>query len=140
MLARDESPASRPVRIGISACLLGQEVRFDGGHKRNPFLTGTFAPFVEWVAVCPEVECGLGTPREAMRLVRTAEQVRLITVNSGVDVTERMETYTGRRVSQLAKENLSGYVLKKESPSCGLERVKVYDAHQVPARSGWPVR
>ncbi len=136
MLAREESPTRRPIRIGISACLLGEEVRFDGGHKRDPFLTSTFGPFVEWVSVCPEVECGFGTPREAMRLVRAAEQVRLITVKSGIDLTERMETYTRRRVMELGKEDLSGYVLKKDSPSCGLERVKVYNAHQVPARTG----
>jgi uncharacterized protein YbgA (DUF1722 family)/uncharacterized protein YbbK (DUF523 family) len=91
---------------------------------------------VEWVPVCPEVECGFGTPREAMRLVRAAGQARLITVRSGVDLTDRMETYARRRVRELGTEDLSGYVLKKDSPSCGLERVKVYDAHQVPARSG----
>jgi uncharacterized protein YbgA (DUF1722 family)/uncharacterized protein YbbK (DUF523 family) len=136
MFAREESSARRPIRIGISACLLGEAVRFDGGHKRDPFLTSAFAPFVEWVPVCPEVECGLGTPREAMRLVRAPEQVRLITVKSGIDLTERMEAYTRRRVIELAAEDLSGYVLKKDSPSCGLERVKVYNAHQVPERSG----
>ena len=136
MRASAESPASRPIRIGISACLLGEPVRFDGGHKRDSFLTGTFATFVEWVPVCPEVECGLGTPREAMRLVRATGQVRLLTVKSGIDLSERMDTYTRRRISELAAENLSGYVLKKDSPSCGLERVKVYDAGQVPARSG----
>jgi uncharacterized protein YbgA (DUF1722 family)/uncharacterized protein YbbK (DUF523 family) len=136
MPAREETPARRPIRIGISACLLGETVRFDGGHKRDPFLTSAFSPFVEWVPVCPEVECGLGTPREAMRLVGTAGQVRLITVKSGIDLTERMETYARRRVVELAAEDLSGYVLKKDSPSCGLERVKVYNAHQVPARSG----
>jgi uncharacterized protein YbgA (DUF1722 family)/uncharacterized protein YbbK (DUF523 family) len=136
MPALEDSPAVRPIRIGISACLLGQAVRFDSGHKRDAFLTATFAPFVEFVPVCPEVECGLGTPREAMRLVRAGEQMRLITVKSGIDLTERMETYTRRRVSELTAEDLSGYVLKKDSPSCGMERVKVYDAHQVPARSG----
>jgi uncharacterized protein YbgA (DUF1722 family)/uncharacterized protein YbbK (DUF523 family) len=130
------SPLSRPVRIGISACLLGEHVRFDGGHKRDAFLTGTFGRFVEWVPVCPEVECGLETPREAMRLVRVDEHARLLTVKTGIDLTDRMERFSRSRVSALAAENLSGYVLKKDSPSCGLERVKVYDRHGSPVRSG----
>jgi len=130
------STLSRPIRIGISSCLLGEHVRFDGGHKRDGFLTGTFGRFVEWVPICPEVECGLGTPREAMRLVRVENRVRLLTVKTVVDLTDRMEEFAQRRVAQLSKEDLCGYVLKKDSPSCGLERVKVYDRHTVPAKSG----
>ena len=126
----------RPIRIGISACLLGQPVRFDGGHKRDAFLTGTFGRFVEWVPVCPEIECGFGTPREAMRLVRGAHGVRLLTVRTGVDLSARMERWSRSRVSELAGEDLSGYVLKKDSPSCGLDRVKVYDRGGAPARDG----
>jgi uncharacterized protein YbgA (DUF1722 family)/uncharacterized protein YbbK (DUF523 family) len=125
-----------PIRIGISACLLGKQVRFDGGHKRDAFLTETFGRFVEWVPVCPEVECGLGTPREAMRLVRVEDRVRLLTVRTAIDRTNLMERVSRSRVSALAAEDLSGYVLKKDSPSCGLERVKVYDRHGSPARSG----
>ena len=125
----------RPIRIGISACLLGQPVRFDGGHKRDAFLTETFGRFVEWVPVCPEVECGFGTPREAMRLVRVERGVRLLTVKSGIDLTAPMERFSRSRVSALASEDLSGYVLKKDSPSCGLERVKVY-GHGAPVRGG----
>ena len=127
---------SRPIRVGISSCLLGEAVRFDGGHKRDPFLTDTFGRFVEWVPVCPEVECGLGTPRESMRLVRADGRIRLLTVKSGVDLTPQMEAYARRRIPALAPETLSGYVLKKDSPSCGLERVKIYDRHGAPARSG----
>ncbi|HEX7792728.1 MAG TPA: DUF523 and DUF1722 domain-containing protein [Vicinamibacterales bacterium] len=126
----------RPIRIGISTCLLGEPVRFDGGHKRDTFLTETFGRFVEWVPVCPEVECGFGTPREAMRLVRAGPGVRLLTVKTSIDLTEPMERYSRSRVAALADENLSGYVLKKDSPSCGLERVKVYDRHGTPARDG----
>jgi uncharacterized protein YbgA (DUF1722 family)/uncharacterized protein YbbK (DUF523 family) len=126
----------RPIRIGISACLLGQEVRFDGGHKRDAFLTETFGRFVEWVPVCPEVECGFGTPREAMRLVRIEKGARLLTVKSGIDLTERMSRFSRSRVSELAVEDLSGYVLKKDSPSCGLERVKVYGPGGTPTRTG----
>jgi uncharacterized protein YbgA (DUF1722 family)/uncharacterized protein YbbK (DUF523 family) len=126
----------RPIRIGISACLLGQQVRFDGGHKRDVFLTETFGRFVEWVPVCPEVECGFGTPREAMRLVRVEQGVRLLTIKTRIDLTAPMERFSRSRVSALAREDLSGYVLKKDSPSCGLERVKVYDHHGTPARGG----
>jgi len=126
----------RPIRIGISTCLLGEPVRFDGGHKRDAFLTETFGRFVEWVPVCPEVECGFGTPREAMRLVRAGLGVRLLTVKTSIDLTEAMERYSRSRVAALADEDLSGYVLKKDSPSCGLERVKVYDRHGTPARGG----
>jgi uncharacterized protein YbgA (DUF1722 family)/uncharacterized protein YbbK (DUF523 family) len=132
----EETHGDRPIRIGISSCLLGEAVRFDGGHKRDPFLTDTFGRFVEWVPVCPEVECGFGTPREAMRLVRVKNDVRLLTVKTARDVTSDLDTYAKRRVVELGAENLSGYVLKKDSPSCGLERVKIYDPHGVPARSG----
>lgn len=130
------STTAPTVRIGISSCLLGREVRFDGGHKRDRFLTDTFGRFVDWVPVCPEVEAGFGTPREAMRLVDKGGQLRLLTVKTGHDLTERLERYSRRRVDQLAKEQLCGYVLKKDSPSCGMARVKVYDAKMVPARTG----
>jgi uncharacterized protein YbgA (DUF1722 family)/uncharacterized protein YbbK (DUF523 family) len=129
-------PPRRPLRIGISACLLGEKVRFDGGHKQDPFLTGTFGRFVEWVPVCPEVEAGLGTPREAMRLVRTQDGVRLLTAKTARDVTATLDEYAEQRVEELAAEELCGYVLKKDSPSCGLERVKVYGAHSAPMKSG----
>jgi len=132
----DDSAVRRPIRVGISACLLGEAVRFDGGHKRDPFLTETFGAFVEWVPVCPEVECGFGTPREAMRLVRVDNDVRLLTVRTAVDLTDRMAAYTRRRVAQLDAEDLYGYVLKKDSPSCGLERVKIYGTGGVPEKSG----
>src|SRR4030095_6640259 len=106
----------RPIRIGISSCLLGEAVRFDGGHKRDSFLNDTFGPLVEWVPVCPEVECGFGTPRESMRMVRRENGVRLITTKTGVDLTDRMTTYSAERSVQLLDEDLSGYVLKKDSP------------------------
>jgi uncharacterized protein YbbK (DUF523 family)/uncharacterized protein YbgA (DUF1722 family) len=125
----------RPIKVGISACLLGNEVRYDGGHKRDAFLADTFGRFVDWVPVCPEVECGLGTPREAMRLVRMGNDVRMITVKTGTDLTARMEKFARRRLPSLVQEGLSGYIFKKDSPSCGLERVKVYDVG-APTRSG----
>ncbi len=128
--------SSVPIRIGISSCLLGEDVRFDGGHKRDAFLTETFGPFVEWVPVCPEVEFGLGTPRETMRLVATR---RRRAAAHRQDRRRSDRGWTARRGGAsraLASEDLSGYVLKKDSPSCGMERVKVYGAHGVPARSG----
>jgi uncharacterized protein YbgA (DUF1722 family)/uncharacterized protein YbbK (DUF523 family) len=132
-----EAGSPSPIRIGISACLLGQEVRFDGGHKRDRFLTDLLGPHVTWVPVCPEVEMGLGTPRETLRLVRVGSGVRMLTTRTAIDHTEGMATWGKRRLDALAGEDLSGYVLKKDSPSCGMERVKVYDAHGgAPARSG----
>ena len=132
----DEDRSRRPIRVGISACLLGEQVRFDGGHKRDAFLTETFGRFVEWVPVCPEVECGLGTPREAMRLLREERGPRLVTMKTARDLTASMERFARTRAAALAAEDLSGYVLKKDSPSCGLERVKVYDRHGSPTRDG----
>ncbi|WP_176064521.1 YbgA family protein [Anaeromyxobacter diazotrophicus] len=126
--ARREEPAGArgPLRLGVSACLLGQNVRYDGGHKRNDFLTGLLARFVEFVPVCPEVELGLGTPREAIRLVRDGGLVRLVGRATGADHTAAMRRLAERRVAELARLDLDGYVLKKDSPSCGMERVKVY--------------
>jgi uncharacterized protein YbgA (DUF1722 family)/uncharacterized protein YbbK (DUF523 family) len=125
-----------PIRIGISACLLGDQVRFDGGHKRDQFLTDTLGRFVEWIRVCPEVEMGLGTPRETLRLVRVGGTLRMITTRTGTDHTDAMNAWARRRTAELAEEDLCGYVLKKDSPSCGMERVKVYGAGQQQERSG----
>src|SRR5262245_22583753 len=124
------------LRIGISACLLGQEVRFDGGHKRDRFLTEVLGPFVEWVPVCPEVELGLGTPRETLRLMRSDCGVRMMTTRTNVDHTDSMNAWAKRRLDELAHEDLCGYVLKKDSPSCGMERVTVFGAEGASERSG----
>ena len=124
------------IRIGISACLLGENVRFDGGHKRDAFLVGSFGRFVTFVPVCPEVELGLGTPRDAIRLEKRAGDVRLVVPKSGRDLTESMRAFAAARVLGLEKEELSGYVLKKDSPSCGMERVKVYDGPGAASRKG----
>jgi len=120
------SVSGLPVRLGISRCLLGEPVRYDGGHKRNPFLVEVLGQHVEWVPVCPEVEAGFGTPRESMRLVDDVAEPRLITVRSRQDQTGRMRRYTQKRLRDLQSLNLSGYVFKKESPSCGTQRVRVY--------------
>ena len=116
---------SRP-RIGISSCLLGEEVRFDGGHKRDTFLTQVLDSYVEWVRVCPEVEVGMGVPRETLRLVRVDGDTRMLTTRTGVDHTDSMRAWAKKRTTALAGMDLRGYVLKKDSPSCGMERVKVY--------------
>lgn len=124
------------VRLGISSCLLGEEVRFDGGHKKEDFLLYTLAPHVEWLPVCPEVEMGMGIPREAIRLVGEPDSPRLVAPKSGIDHTKAMKTWTRRRLSQLAQEDLDGYVLKKDSPSCGLFRVRVYHENGQISRAG----
>lgn len=125
-----------PIRLGISRCLLGDGVRYDGGHKRDTFLTDVLGPYVQWVPVCPEVEAGLGTPREAMRLVGTPEQARVITIRTKVDHTERLEQWGESRVRELEALDLSGFVFKKDSPSCGMERVRIFNAHGMPATKG----
>ena len=125
-----------PLRLGISRCLLGDEVRFDGGHKKDSFLTDVFGRYVEWVPVCPEVEAGLGTPREAMRLVGDPQNPRLVTIKSGTDHTRALETLTKNRIAQLMELDLSGYVFKKGSPSCGIERVRLYNENGIPSRNG----
>jgi uncharacterized protein YbbK (DUF523 family)/uncharacterized protein YbgA (DUF1722 family) len=131
-----DAPRCTPIRIGISACLLGEEVRFDGGHKRDAFLTDILGPHVEFVPVCPEVEMGLGTPRETLRLVRQGPSVRMITTRTSIDHTDAMNRWASKRLDALDHEELSGYVLKKDSPSCGMERVKTYAETETPRRDG----
>lgn len=105
------------VRIGISACLLGEPVRFDGGHKRDSFLTGIFGRYVDWTPVCPEVEIGLGVPRDTLRLVDEGNGIRLVAPKSGMDHTAKMIQYAASRFKELTILRLSGYVLKRASPS-----------------------
>jgi uncharacterized protein YbgA (DUF1722 family)/uncharacterized protein YbbK (DUF523 family) len=116
------------LRIGVSACLLGQAVRYNGGHLADGFLLGTLAPHAEWVPVCPEVEVGMGTPREPVRLVGEAGAERMVGVHSGTDHTDRMRAWAAQRVRALGAEGLDGYILAKDSPSCGMARVKRYPA------------
>jgi uncharacterized protein YbgA (DUF1722 family)/uncharacterized protein YbbK (DUF523 family) len=127
-----------PLRLGISACLLGNSVRHDGGHKRDAFLVDGLGPFVEWIPVCPEVELGMGIPRPSIRLERAGNDVRLIEPKSGADHTGPMRAFAADRVAGLEALELSGYVLKKDSPSCGMERVRVWGAGSArpPERSG----
>jgi uncharacterized protein YbgA (DUF1722 family)/uncharacterized protein YbbK (DUF523 family) len=125
------------IRLGVAACLLGDEVRYDGGHKRDPFLVDTLGPFVEWVRVCPEVEMGLGVPRPPIRLVGDdADAPRLVVEKTGEDLTDRMKRWAAGRVTELDRLGLHGYVLKRGSPSCGLVRVRVYGEGGMPGRVG----
>jgi uncharacterized protein YbgA (DUF1722 family)/uncharacterized protein YbbK (DUF523 family) len=124
------------IRIGISSCLLGAKVRFDGGHKQDSFITETLGNFFQWIPVCPEMELGLGAPREAMRLVSSSEAPRLVTSQSQQDLTEAMVHFAIQRVENLSTVGLHGYILKKDSPSCGMERVRVYEGNGVSSRKG----
>lgn len=119
-----ESPSR--VRIGISSCLLGEAVRFDGGHKRDPFLADDLSRYVEWVPVCPEVEMGLGVPRETLRLVDEGSGPQLLSRSSKKNHTGTMRDWSAARLERLRDLELCGFVFKRGSPSCGMERVKVY--------------
>lgn len=130
---------TRKIRLGISSCLLGNEVRHDGGHKRDTFLIHGLGPWVEWVPVCPEAEAGMGIPREPVRLLRGAdgdEGLRMVGVRSAKDWTADLRRWSEQRSGQLASMGLHGFVLTKNSPSCGVWRVKVYDRNMVPSKEG----
>jgi uncharacterized protein YbgA (DUF1722 family)/uncharacterized protein YbbK (DUF523 family) len=124
------------IKVGISSCLLGNNVRWNGGHKRDRYLVETLGQFVEWVPVCPEVEVGLGIPRETLRLVGSAEQPRLVTTKTGIDHTEAMQTWARQRLEDLEREDLCGFIFKCDSPSSGMVRVKVYNKKGQPEKKG----
>lgn len=124
------------IKVGISSCLLGNHVRWNGGHKRDRYLVETLGQFVEWVPVCPEVETGLGVPRETLRLVGDADDPRLVTTKTGIDHTDAMQQWAHERLKDLAAENLCGFVFKCDSPSSGMVRVKVYNAKGHPEKKG----
>jgi uncharacterized protein YbgA (DUF1722 family)/uncharacterized protein YbbK (DUF523 family) len=124
------------IKLGISSCLLGNAVRYDGGHKLDRFLRDTLGQYVEYVPVCPEAECGLGIPRESMRLVGDPNAPRLVTTRSERDLTDPMRQWAGRRLGELEGEGLCGFIFKSDSPSSGMERVKVYDGQGGVVRKG----
>ena len=123
-------------RIGISSCLLGNKVRHDGGHKHDPYITQTLGRHVEWVPVCPELEVGMGVPRETVRLLGSPASPKMVADKSGKDWTRTMQRFADHRVRELQEMNLSGYILKKNSPSCGMERVRVYGPKGMPNKQG----
>ena len=124
------------VRLGISTCLLGEPVRYDGGHKLDPFLTETLGQYVEYVPVCPEVECGLPVPRESMHLGGDPGSPRLVTSRTGQDMTDRMIRWARKRVIELEKNDLHGFIFKSNSPSSGMDRVRVYNEKGMPVKRG----
>jgi uncharacterized protein YbgA (DUF1722 family)/uncharacterized protein YbbK (DUF523 family) len=122
--------------LGVSTCILGENVRYDGGHKRDRFIIETLGQFVEFVPVCPEVECGLGIPRESMHLEGDPESPRLVTTRTKIDHTERMVTWARTRVKELEAEDLCGFIFKSRSPSSGMERVKIYNEKGMATKNG----
>lgn len=113
------------LKLGISSCLLGNRVRYDGRHKLDRFLTHTSGRHVRYVPVCPEVECGLPVPREPMRLEGSPATPRLMTHHSRRDLTGQMLRWTTKRLKSLERQNLCGFIFKSKSPSCGMKRVPV---------------
>ncbi len=128
--------SNNSIKLGISTCLLGENVRYDGGHKLDHFLTETLGQYVEYVPVCPEVECGLPTPRESMHLEGDLESPRLVTTRTHKDQTERMVKWAKKRVEELEKEALCGFIFKNNSPSSGIERIRVYNEKGMPVKKG----
>ncbi len=124
------------IKLGISTCLLGEPVRYDGGHKLDRFLKDTLGRYFDYMPVCPEVECGLKTPRESMHLEGNPGAPRLVTTRTKTDLTDRMLVWADRRVRELESENLFGFIFKSNSPSSGMERVRVLDEKGVPHKIG----
>lgn len=124
------------IRVGISSCLLGQKVRYDGGHKLDTLITEMLGKYFEWIPVCPEMEIGLGQPRETLHLVGNVKRPRLLGTESGADHTGTMTQWARKKLEELARLNLHGYILKKGSPSCGMERVPVYREGETAQRTG----
>ena len=120
-------PGLKP-RLGVSTCLLGENVRYDGTEKSDPLLLKAFGDDVEWAPICPEVECGMTVPRDPMHLADDPDSPRLVTTATGEDQTGRMQTWIRSRLDELAGCNLWGFVLKSRSPSCGTGAVPVLDA------------
>ncbi|MGD8710625.1 MAG: DUF523 and DUF1722 domain-containing protein [Ectothiorhodospiraceae bacterium] len=134
--ASDQPPRSESkIRVGVSSCLLGEQVRFDSGHKRDRFVADRLAEYFELVPVCPEVAIGLGIPRQPIRLVGSPEDPRAVgTRDESLDVTDRLADFGRRMAGELS--DISGYILKSKSPSCGMERVKVYGRGGSPSKNG----
>jgi uncharacterized protein YbgA (DUF1722 family)/uncharacterized protein YbbK (DUF523 family) len=140
MAARDPASSAppapaAPIRLGVSACLLGQEVRYDAGHKRESFVADVLSRYFQLVPVCPEVAIGMGVPREPIRLEGSAEAPRAVGVKiKSLDVTDQLRDYGREMAGRLA--DISGYILKSKSPSCGMKRVKLYAANGQMSKAG----
>ncbi|MBM7071039.1 DUF1722 domain-containing protein [Shewanella sp. 202IG2-18] len=112
------------IQIGISSCLLGEKVRYDGGHKNSKYCSRDLSELFKFVPVCPEMAIGLGTPRKTIRLVRDENQIRVLTSDESFDVTEPLVNFSNEKVKQLSA--LGGYIFCAKSPTCGMERVLEY--------------
>lgn len=135
-MALERSKQETSVKVGVSSCLLGMKVRYDGGHKRDRYITDVLGKYVEFVPVCPELEIGMGTPREAVNLMGTPEAPGMIGEKTGADRTKRMNNYSDRRVRKCDIKQLSGCILKKDSPSCGMKRVRLFANNGSLSRKG----
>lgn len=124
------------LKIGISACLLGEKVRYDGGHKLDHYIKETLGKYVTFIGVCPEVEMGLPVPREAMRLVGDKDSPRLLTIRSNIDYTDKMLAWASKKLDKLENEKLCGFIFKSRSPSSGMKGVKVYNDSGIPVKTG----
>ena len=124
------------IKLGVSMCLLGENIRYDGGHRLDRFIRDTLGEYVNFVPVCPEVECGMPVPREAMRLESVPESPRLVTIGSRKDMTKQMLDWAAVRVRELESEGLYGYIFKSSSPSCGIKGVKVHNEKGIPVKKG----
>lgn len=127
---------SFPIKIGISTCLLGEKVRFDGGHKHDRYLTDILGKYFNFVSACPEIEIGMGVPRDSVRLVNIDNSVRMIGPKTGIDWTDRMISYSTNLIKRLSETNIFGYIFKSDSPTCGIERVRVYNKDGIPQKNG----
>lgn len=139
-MSEADAPSEGPIRIAISACILGQEVRYNGGHKLSRYLRDTLGSYVEFLPLCPEMEIGMGVPRETVRLEGDPHDPesypRMVAPKSGTDYTEAMRAYATAKAQDLARAKIHGAILQKGSPSCGMERVKVYPESGMPRKSG----
>jgi uncharacterized protein YbgA (DUF1722 family)/uncharacterized protein YbbK (DUF523 family) len=125
-----------PIRVGISQCLLGAQVRYDGGHKKDLYLTDVLGKYFDWIPVCPELEVGMGVPRESVRLVLKDNIVRMVGTSSGTEWTTQMTEFSKQRLQQLQELSLCGFIFKSKSPSCGMERVPLYSPNGTSGKSG----
>ncbi len=111
--------------VGISPCLLGKKVRYDGGQRRNRYITDILGKYFAWIPVCPEVEYGLGIPREPMQLVGDRAKPRIVTISTGIDHTDGMVKWVENKLVELEKEDLCGFIFKSKSPSSAIRGVRI---------------
>jgi uncharacterized protein YbbK (DUF523 family) len=124
------------IRIGISACLLGEKVRYDSGHKLDLLLKDSLGKYADFVPVCPEVECGLVVPRKHMHLKGNPDSPRLIVTDTGQDLTDLLLKWAEKRVVQMRKEDIRGFIFKSNSPSCGIRKVKIFNEEHISVETG----